>query len=61
MSSLQRAYGLSAQSGRLQAVAKETDLLLVYSTAYREKKPCTFFSRNYDFIKETSAFNRFAS
>lgn len=37
MSSLQRACGLSAQSGRLQAVAKEIDLLLVYLTAYREE------------------------
>jgi len=59
--SLHRACGLSAQSERLQAVVKETELLLGYSTACRETQPCTFFSKKYDFIKETSAFIRFAS
>lgn len=59
--SLQRACGPSAQSDRLQAVVKETDLLLVYLIAYRETKPFTFFSKKYDFIRETSAFIRFVS
>lgn len=42
-----KACGPSAQSQRLQIVVKETNLLLVYLTAYSEMKAWTFFSKKY--------------